>query len=200
MNRRDVSHLPTHAFGSTNPLWWGNLAFMVIEGGTMVFAIATYIYFMVHNKSWPLEEAPKLEWATTLWIFLIVSEIPNIWVKKAAEKKDLKKVRKGLVIMAVIGFVAVALRCIEFTTLNTSWDHHSYGSIVWTLLGLHTFHIVTDWGETLVLTFAMFKGPIDQRRFPEIQDNQDYWHFVVFFWTLVYITIYWLPRWFEVKP
>jgi heme/copper-type cytochrome/quinol oxidase subunit 3 len=50
------------------------------------------------------------------------------------------------------------------------------------------------------MTFALFKGPIDMRRFPEIEDNQDYWHFVVAFWIVVYILIYWLTRWLEVSP
>ena len=36
------------------------------------------------------------------------------------------------------------------------WDQNAYGSIVWVLLGLHTTHLLTDVGDTLVLTALMF--------------------------------------------
>jgi heme/copper-type cytochrome/quinol oxidase subunit 3 len=200
MKTVDVSHLPTWAYGSKNPLWWGNLGFMVIEGGAMIFAVATYLYLMNHNQSWPLTHLPELKWSTALMIFLLLSEIPNVWVKRAAKNQDLKKVRTGLIVMSLIGFIAICLRIAEGGHMNTTYDNNAYGSIVWFLLGLHTVHLITDWGETLVITVLMHKGPVDLRRFPEIQDNQDYWHFVVAFWGLIYFTLYWVPRLFEVKP
>jgi heme/copper-type cytochrome/quinol oxidase subunit 3 len=50
------------------------------------------------------------------------------------------------------------------------------------------------------MTALIHIGPVDRRRFPEVQDNQDYWHFVVLSWLGVYILIYWLPRWLEAVP
>jgi cytochrome c oxidase subunit 3 len=196
----DVSDLPNFGYGTRNPLWWGNLAFMVIEGLGFLFAIATYLYLYNHNKSWPLGPQAGLLWPSLLLGLLLLSELPNIWLKRAAEKLDLGRVRIGLVIMSLIGLLAIVLRAFEFTTLHVHWDDNAYGSILWFLLGLHTAHIITDVAETIVITVMMFIGPIDMRRFPDIEDNQDYWHFVVFWWIAVYGILYWLPRWLEVLP
>ena len=197
---RDVSHLPSYAFGPANPLWWGTAAFMLIEGLAFVFAIVTYLYFYYHNQSWPLGPQPGLFWSTSVTLLFLASELPNVWLKKAAQNHDLRKVRLGLLIMSAIGIAALVLRGFEFTTLHIRWDDNAYGSITWFLLCFHTLHLLTDVVETLVMTVCVFIGPVDMRRFPEVQDNQDYWHFVVFFWLLVYSVLYWLPRWFEVAP
>ncbi|MDD5460069.1 MAG: hypothetical protein PHG00_00280 [Methylococcales bacterium] len=46
----------------------------------------------------------------------------------------------------------------------------------------------------------MYIGPLDMRRFQDVEDNQDYWHFVVIWWLIIYGVLYWLPRWLEVRP
>jgi cytochrome c oxidase subunit 3 len=197
---RDVSHLPTHQFGPKNPAWWGAQGFILIEGLASAFGVATYLYLYNQNKSWPLGPQPGLLYSSLMLGLLLLAEIPNMWLKKAASKHDLKKVQKGLIVMSLIGVLAIILRCFEFTQLNVKWDENAYGSIIWFILGFHTVHLVTDIVETWVMTIIMFIGPIDMRRFPEIEDNQDYWHFVLFLWIGAYILLYWIPRWFEVLP
>src|SRR4051812_37532151 len=97
----DVSKLPTFASGAKNPLWWGTQFFMVIEGLGFVFSIAAYLYLYNHNQSWPIGAAqPPLFWSSLLLILMLISEIPNVWLKKAASKKDLAKVRKELLLMS----------------------------------------------------------------------------------------------------
>jgi heme/copper-type cytochrome/quinol oxidase subunit 3 len=198
--RHDVSDLPTHSSGPSNPLWWGTLTFVTIEGLGFVFAIATYLYLYTHNKSWPIGPQPGLLWPSLLVGLMLLSELPNFWLRRGSARHDIGRVRIGLMIMSAIGLAAIALRAFELTTLNIRWDTNAYGSILWFLIGLHTAHIVTDVVETLVITVLVFIGPVDLRRFAEVDDNQDYWDFVVISWLVIYLLIYWFPRWFEVAP
>ena len=168
----------------------GTLAFVVIEGLGFVFAIVVYLYLYTQNKSWPLGPQPDLLWPTLLTVLVILSEVPNVWLKRQAAAKRLNHVRAGLVVMSIIGIVAIGIRCFELTTLNLRWDSNAYGSIVWFLIGLHTTHLVTDVFETLVIATAVFVGPVDMRRFSDVDDNQGYRDFVVISWLLVYITLY----------
>ena len=79
--------------------------------------------------------------------------------------------------------------------LKIGWDSNAYGSIVWTLLGLHTTHIITDLVDTLVLAALMFTRHGDnRRRYGDVQDNAMYWNFVVAAWLPIYACIYWIPR------
>ena len=59
----------------------------------------------------------------------------------------------------------VAIRFYEFTQLNVRWDQNAYGSVTWLLLGLHATHIITDLGDTLVLTALMFTRHAHGKRF-----------------------------------
>ena len=47
------------------------------------------------------------------------------------------------------------IRGFEFNNLNCRWTDNAYASIIWALLILHTIHILTDWGDTIVLWALM---------------------------------------------
>jgi cytochrome c oxidase subunit I+III len=128
---------------------------------------------------------------------LLVSGLPNHYAAKAAEKEDLPKVRLWLLVCLAFGIVFQVLRGLEFTALNTHWSANAYGSIVFTLLVLHTVHIVTDFVDTAVLTVLMFTGPLNGRRFVDVNENADYWWFIVAAWLPIYFTVYLVPRVFN---
>ena len=86
-------------------------------------------------------------------------------------------------------------RAFEFPALQCCWDSNAYGSITWTLLGLHTTHLITDLADTLVWLALMFTRHGDnRRRFGDVQDNAMYWNFVVLTWLPIYACLYWVPR------
>ena len=192
----DLSKLPLHGMGSASATWWGTLAFMLIEGTGFALAIAVYFYLMSIAAIWPIDALrPNLLPGTIVTLILIASVVPNYLVSRWAEQQDLRKVRIGLVVMSVLGIAPLVVRFLEFPALNVSWDTNAYGSIVWLLLGLHTTHIITDLGDTLVLAALMFTRHGDNlRRFGDVQDNAMYWNFVVLAWLPIYGCIYWIPR------
>jgi heme/copper-type cytochrome/quinol oxidase subunit 3 len=62
------------------------------------------------------------------------------------------------------------------------------------LLGLHTFNLITDVADSLVLTAVMFKEPLEGKRFVDVAENSGYWNFVVVSWVPIYAVVYWGPR------
>ncbi len=193
---QDVSGLPTWAFESKSTPWWGTLAFMAIEGTGFALAVGMWLYLAAVNPQWPLGQPPATLWpGATLTAVLVLSLVPNWWCNRVALRQDLRSVQIGLVAMSVIGLLAIALRGFEIAELNMRWDVDAYGSIVWLILGLHTTHIVTDAGDTIVLTVLMFTRHARPRRFSDVTDNVFYWVFVVVTWLPLYVLIYWAPRW-----
>ena len=126
---------------------------------------------------------------------LLASVLPNYYAKRAAERYDLRAVRIGMVVCLIFGVAFTAVRALEFTTLNVSWDTNAYGSVVYLLLGLHTTHLVTDVMDTAVLAALMFTGPLEKSRFVDVSENAVYWNFVVAAWLPIYAVIYGMPRW-----
>ena len=192
----DVANLPSYGFGTRSLMWWGTAGMIAIEGIAFAFMIVIYFYLRSLSGTWPSSGAsPDLLWGTVNLGLILLSAIPNIYVDKAAIDQDLHKVRAGLVILAVIGLLLLVVRALEFTTLNVRGDESAYGSVVWMLLGLHTFNLVTDYVDSLVLMALMLKkGPLEGKRFVDVAENSGYWDFVVVTWLPIYAVVYWAPR------
>jgi len=99
-----------------------------------------------------------------------------------------------MLVCLAFGVAFNAVRVMEYFTLNVLWNTDAYGSVVWLLLSLHTTHILTDFADTAVLTTLMFVGPIEEKRFVDVEENAAYWYFVVGAWLPIYGVIYWAPR------
>ena len=195
--REDVSALPTHAFSYRSLTWWGIIGFMVIEVVAFAMAIASYFFLMSHEQQWaPLPWAPPgLVPGTLFTVVMLLSEIPNTMIKKAAEKYDVDAVRQLMLWPVIIGLLLFVIRGFEFNSLNVLWYDSAYGSIIWALLFLHTTHIATDWGDSVVL-WRLMQTPHGEepRRLVDVDENSLYWRFVWLSWLPIYALIYWVPR------
>jgi heme/copper-type cytochrome/quinol oxidase subunit 3 len=192
----DLSALPDHAFGPAGMGWWGVFGFMLIEGMGFVLALAVYFYLMPFETAWPASAPPPpLGWSTAFTVLALLSEIPNVWLARAARRYDLRQVRVGLWLMVALGLLLVGVRFAEFDAMNIRWDRNAYGSIVWALLALHAFHTITDLYDSGVLAVLSVVRPFDGRKFADVTDNVLYWHFIVLSWCVIYAVVYWVPRW-----
>jgi heme/copper-type cytochrome/quinol oxidase subunit 3 len=191
----DVAQLPTYGFGTRSLMWWGTAGMIAIEGVAFAFMIVIYFYLRSLAPAWPAAKGPPdLLWGTVNLAVILVSALPFIWSDRAAIELDLPKVRIAMLLCSLFGLTLCGVRWMEFTALNVRWDDSAYGSVVWVLMGLHTFNLVTDVGDTLVLTALMFKGPLEGKHFVDIAENSGYWNFVVLSWIPIYAVVYWAPR------
>lgn len=190
----DISQLPTYGFGSQSPIWWGTLGFVALEGTGFALAIGAYLYLAHLAPSWPIAPVQHDIWAATiLTLLLLASVVPNLLLDRWARQQDLRKVRFGLVVMSLFGLAPLVARIFEFGALTVLWDTNAYGSVVWFLLGLHTMHLLTDAGDTVVLTVLMFtRHARSGKRFSDVSDNAFYWYFVVASWLPIYLLLYWV--------
>ena len=193
----DLSTLPTSAFGHRSLTWWGVLAFFLIEGSGFFLAFAAYFFLMNQEHSWPPPPIlpPDLIAGTLFTVLILLSEIPNTLVKKSAEALDTRGVQRWLIVVSVIGAVLLILRAFEFNSMNVLWHDNAYGSAIWMLLFLHTTHLLTDWGDTIVLSFLMrTELGWEGRRLVDTDENALYWRYVWLLWLPIYLMIYWVPR------
>jgi cytochrome c oxidase subunit 3 len=101
----DVADLPTDVLGPGSLTWWGTIGFMVIEGVAFALTFAAYFFLMNQEQGWPPDPwlSPDLIAGTLFTLVILLSEIPNTMIKKAAEAQDVEKVRSLLPWMAGIG-------------------------------------------------------------------------------------------------
>jgi heme/copper-type cytochrome/quinol oxidase subunit 3 len=170
---------------------------MIVEGGFFALSFAAYFFLMGHEQGWPPEgrAPPDLLAGTLFLIVMLLSEIPNTMIKKAAHAHDTAAVRRLMPVIVAAGALLLIIRAFEFNSLNCRWTDNAYASIIWALLILHTIHLLTDWGDTLVL-WALMLTPLgyEGRRLVDTDENALYWRYVWLLWIPIYIMIYWIPR------
>lgn len=135
-----------------------------------------------------------MSWGLVFTLGLLLSELPNLWVRRRALAKDARGVRVGVAAMAVLGLLLLIPRGYELAHLNTRWDSDAYGSVVWMLMVLHTSHVVTDWCDTAVQAAWLFTHEIGDDQFADVEDNANYWTFVVLTWLPIGAIVYGLAR------
>jgi cytochrome c oxidase subunit 3 len=192
----DLSGLPDSANGHAHLVWWGNIGFMLIEGTAFALAAGAYLYLQSQSPTWPPpgDALPGLLWSGIFTVALLLSELPNIWVRRRALAKDERAVRIGVALMTVIGLILLGLRWFELQHLGPRWDMNAYASVMWMLMVLHTSHVVTDLADTAVQSVWLFTHEVGDDQFADVEDNSNYWSFVVLVWLPIYLLIYWSPR------
>jgi len=192
----DLSTLPASGFRSHGLWWWAGSAFMLMETAGFALGCAAYVYLMNANVQWPLgNRAPDLFWGTAQTVLLLAT-LPPTWIMmRAARRLDRAKAKFWAVVLAVLNALALVIRALELPHLNTRWDLDAYGSITWTLILLHTVHLITDFVDTGFLTVFLFTHPVSSERLSDLDDDGIYWAFVVATWIPIYLLVYWAPRW-----
>ena len=191
----DVRELPSFGFGHRSLMWWGTQGLMLIESTAFAMAVLMWFYLRGQSPLWPPDgQAPDWLWGSVNTALLLISLWPNHLAKQAAERLDLPAVRRWIAVMLAIGLAVLGVRVFEFMHLNTHWQAHAYGSVVWLILGLHTVHLLTDTWDTGVLAVLMHTGPLEGRRFVDVSENALYWMFVVLSWLPIYGVLYAGPR------
>jgi len=191
----DVSALPNSEFGHRGLIWWGTVGFMVIEGSMFVIALVVYFYLRLNVEEWPpgLPD-PDPSYGTANLILVLVSLVPAVVSKRAAEAFQLERARVWLLVLVLMGLASVVLRAFEYPALNCRWDDNAYASMVWVLLSMHTIHVSTDVVDSVVLLVMAWTKPMTRKRFVDLSENSLYWYFIVAWWIPIYVVIYFAPR------
>jgi cytochrome c oxidase subunit III len=188
----DVSALPTVTFGNKSLMWWGTMAFIVIEGWTVGIAVFAYLYLRHNFETWPPPRTPdpSLLVPTIQMIVMLLSLAPAWYTAKRAKALDKPGVIRGLVICAAFGVAILAMRWFELWALNVRWDTNAYGSVAWLVVGLHATLLLLDVGDTIGLAIIFGASETEMHSFTDTVDNAMYWAFTVIAWIPLYLLVY----------
>ena len=194
MKRRvlDVSELGTLAFGHRDPLWWGVWLLIAIEATMLVLLAISYFYLRDRVAPWPPDLGPRsLAWiATAELALLLVSLWPMHEASAAAVRGSVRGMRRGLLLATLLGIAAGACRIAIFAALTFRWDADAYGSVVWTLLGFQTLHLIAGVGENGVFTALLFVGPVEEKHRVDVNVSTPLWYFVIAGEVLLYLVVF----------
>ncbi len=192
----DVSALPSVTFGQRGLLWWGTLAFIVIEGWTLALIVGAYYYVRQNFDHWPPfpTAPPRLTIGNVQLLVMLASIVPVAFADRAARRLDKPRVRAALTVASLMLIAVAVLRWYEFWSLNVKWDTNAYGSAQWNVLGWHATLIAVELGELIGLALIMYRPRVPVRFMSDTCDMAFYYYFLILVWLPLYVLAYWLPR------
>jgi heme/copper-type cytochrome/quinol oxidase subunit 3 len=192
----DVSNLPAYNISNQAPLFWGQVLMCAIEGTLLCTLIATYFYLRLSVDVWPPPgvQSPGLTLPTLALIPLLASCAGSYWASEAAKKGDRRGMIFGLSLNLALGIVFLVLRGLEWTTLNFTWKSDAHGSIVWTILFIHSYDVVADLIMTAVLLAFVSTGRYGEKQRIGVHVDSVLWYFLVAIWLPLYAVVYWGPH------
>lgn len=172
--------------------WWGMAMTILTEA--MIFAglLSSYIFVRAAAKEWPPHpvEAPELERISLFTVLLLGSSLPMVWAERGIRKGDVRRLRIGLVLVIVMGGIFFANQLIEYHELHFGIRDHAYGSLFYTITGLHGAHLVAGIIMVSMLLVKASLGKFTAERHATVEVIGMYWHFVDLVWVFVFSTLY----------
>jgi heme/copper-type cytochrome/quinol oxidase subunit 3 len=200
----DVSDLPKTVFDTRAALWSGNACLLVIETVSIGALVATYFSTWMTLSPFPPprvdrlpiihDPVPDLSVPTIGLAILLISLIPEILVDINSRRMNEGAVRILAIVTLAFSVTAIVMRFIEFDSLHFKWYDNAYGSITWTILGVHLLHlIVLSCEDAYSAVWVWVKG-LDKPHAFDTTVLAVYWYWVVALWVLLYTLIYLAPR------
>lgn len=194
----DHHHGPPEAHASSNidRTTLGILLFIISE--IMLFGAFFASYFFIRavandGGAWPPEpyELPVLVAGVNTAI-LVSSSFTIHWALEGIRNNNRNALKAGLGLTWLLGACFLFIQINEYIHIGFSARDGAFGSIFYSLTGLHGAHVFVG---LLLLTFAnirAWKGHFG----PKAEDHLGvelpgiYWHFVDVMWIVVYASVY----------
>ena len=158
----------------------------------MFFAGLFAAYFTIRsvNDVWP-PEGVELETARTAvaTAVLIASSGTMHFAVLAAKREDRRAAIRWLGLTALLGVIFLSNQVLEYAQATFQIDEHAYGTIFYTMTGLHGLHVVGGlvfMGAVAAAIAGRSRAPTE----PTVEVCAYYWHFVDVVWVALFATIY----------
>lgn len=192
----DASQLPDYASSHRATIWWGIVGLVVVEMTVFSTLIASFFYIQTNHAVWPPSGTapPGLLLSTLATLILVCSTLPIYFADKAIRKGNTKPLKTLPIASVILALIFLAIKAYEFSHIGFRWDTHSYGSLVWTMIGFHTAHVLAVVLKTLVIIYLARRDYFNYERRIAVTVNGLYWYFVAIVWIPLYLTIYFGSR------
>jgi heme/copper-type cytochrome/quinol oxidase subunit 3 len=169
---------------------------IVTEAMVFVVLLAGYFFLRAASTEWPLAhiEAPELELALPMSFVLWGSSIPIFWAEASIRNGKQRPFKIGLILSFVMGLTFLLYTLYDFHELHFGWRDNAYGSIFYTIVGLHALHVFIGLGMNVVVQLKAWMGRYDKGRHASAEVFFLYWHFVDVVWLAVFPSLFISPH------
>jgi heme/copper-type cytochrome/quinol oxidase subunit 3 len=166
--------------------------------------IMSYIYMVYYGNARSTNELNALHISTTgIFTLVLVSSSFTFYIaERNYLRGNIKQLKIWLGITILLGLIFLYGQGSEYYRLineQITLGASVFGSNFFTLTGFHGFHVFVGLILISVLLTMTVLGDFDKGNSTVIQTVGIYWHFVDIVWIIVFIVIYVLPRFMDIK-
>jgi cytochrome c oxidase subunit 3 len=190
-----------HQEGTSNESL-GMILFIVSEAVMFGAFFAQYFYERILSETWPnptglppgFERVPAAPLPLIMSVLLIASGFTAHWAQTAIHRNDRDRLQGWLILTVLLGLGFIGAQAFEYANfiINDGFNITSgiYGTIFFSLTGLHGFHVIVGLVLLVGVLFRTFLGHFSSRNCFGIDGTILYWHFVDAVWIALYLTLY----------
>jgi heme/copper-type cytochrome/quinol oxidase subunit 3 len=174
--------------------WYGLL--FVVGTEAALFAYLLFSYFFLASQApgdWPPHGIPSLRIAGPNTVVLLLSSLTAWWGQAGIEHGDRWRLRLGLGLTLSLGALFAALQIVEWRQQSFSASGDTYGSLYFTITGMHVAHVVVGLLILACLVLWSVQRRFSAERHLHVVVGVWYWHFVDVVWLAVFSTFYLSP-------
>ncbi|MFL5767080.1 MAG: heme-copper oxidase subunit III [Actinomycetota bacterium] len=193
--------LPVIVTGTHSTAWWGMALFIAAELSLFASLLAGYYYLRFKATAWPIGglEKPNLVPGAIATVLLLSSSLPMWWAERGIKRDDARRLRIGLLLSFLLGAAFLAIQASEYVSASFDWRTNVYGSLFFTITGLHGIHVLVGLLMGLVIQARAWRNEFDSNRYLSVETVALYWHFVDVVWIFLFSSLYLFPYLFPVR-
>src|ERR1700754_409497 len=173
----------------------GILLFIISE--VMLFGAFFASYFFLRVVGNPAQWPPKpfelpVAVAGMNTAILISSSFTIHYALEAIRKGNKQGMKRGLVLTWLLGLTFLFIQINEYVHLGFSIRTESFGTIFYSLTGLHGAHVFVGLMLLSFATIRAFRSHFgeEEKDHLGVEVPGIYWHFVDVMWIIVFLTVY----------
>jgi heme/copper-type cytochrome/quinol oxidase subunit 3 len=172
--------------------WWGMVVLIATESMVFIILLGSYFFLRASAPHWPIGDikGPELRLSVPFSLVLWGSSIPIFYAESAIRRGSQRGLRAGLAVSAFMGLAFLAYTAKDFHDLTFGWRDNAYGSIFYTIVGLHALHVFVGLCMNGLVQVKAWQGKFTASRHTTVEVFSLYWHFVDAVWIFVFASLF----------
>lgn len=178
-----------HGYSSA---FWAMLLVIATEAMIFTALLSSYFFLRASSSRWPPAgiELPELDTGLVFTAVLLGSSIPVFYAEASIRRGNLRGLRAGLAVAAVMGLAFLLYTVDDFRRLHFGWRDNAYASIFYVTVGLHATHVAVGLLISAVTQVKAWLGLFDRDHHVSVEVFSLYWHFVDAVWIFVFSSLF----------
>lgn len=172
--------------------WWGMITLIATESMVFLVLLGAYFFLRASAPAWPVGgiKPPELALSVPFSFVLWGSSLPIFYADAAIRRGSARGLRIGLAVSALMGAAFLAFTAKDFHDLTFGWRDNAYGSIYYTIVGLHALHVFIGLAMNILVQVKAWQNKFTAERHTTVDVFSLYWHFVDVVWVFVFASLF----------